>query len=132
MTLQEVWRQFLTHERKTGESNAPFDDLLPVSDLFRLLRQLLRMALEGRTGCEMRCVGSNCGCGDPVEVERRFQDDRSISYFDLPMPVDFRSPVSWKRKLRKAARILAINEVFYGFFGSHEGCFGGLGASQAD
>lgn len=54
-------------------------------------------------------VGSNCGCGDPVERERRFIDgvDR---YFEWPVIEDFRSADPLRRKLRFAVRH-AVNAV---------------------
>ena len=36
----------------------------------------LRSGLEHRLGHEVGVIASNCGCGDPVEVGRRFMDSR--------------------------------------------------------
>jgi glycosyltransferase involved in cell wall biosynthesis len=43
----------------------------------------LRRGLERRLGGEVGIIASNCGCGDPIEVRREFQD-RRCQYFELP------------------------------------------------
>ena len=67
----------------------------------------LKAAIERKTGGGMQWVGSNCGCGDPIEVSRQFQTNQ-CDYFDMPILVDFRSKTAWKRKARGAARTVAL------------------------
>ena len=43
----------------------------------------LRSALERRLGREVGVIASNCGCGDPAEVNRRFVDHR-CSFVEFP------------------------------------------------
>jgi glycosyltransferase involved in cell wall biosynthesis len=68
----------------------------------------LRAELEKLGGSTVQWVGSNCGCGDPVETSRDFQT-KDCSYFDMPILVDFRSKTPWKRKARGAARTLILS-----------------------
>lgn len=42
----------------------------------------LRTAMERKTGNEVGVIASNCGCGDPVEVNRVFQN-RKCDYFEF-------------------------------------------------
>src|SRR2546430_7034314 len=51
----------------------------------------------------MNWVASNCGCGDPIEVNRCFQA-RQCNYFEMPIINDYRSRTHWKRRVRGAAR----------------------------
>jgi glycosyltransferase involved in cell wall biosynthesis len=46
----------------------------------------LRKALERQLGHEVGIIASNCGCGDPMEVQRRFVDDRCefVEFANLP------------------------------------------------
>ena len=43
----------------------------------------LRRALERRLDREVGIIATNCGCDDPMAVQRRFQDHR-CEYFELP------------------------------------------------
>jgi glycosyltransferase involved in cell wall biosynthesis len=67
----------------------------------------LRAELEKLGGNTVQWVGSNCGCGDPIETSRAFQT-KDCSYFDMPILVDFRSKTPWKRKARGAARSVIL------------------------
>lgn len=60
-------------------------------------------AIEKRTGGKMSWVASNCGCGDPIEVNRCFQAQQ-CNYFEMPIINDYRSRTTWKRRVRGAAR----------------------------
>lgn len=60
-------------------------------------------AIEKKTGGKMHWVASNCGCGDPIEVNRCFQAQQ-CNYFEMPIINDFRSRTPWKRRVRGAAR----------------------------
>ena len=60
-------------------------------------------AIEKKTGGKMHWVGSNCGCGDPIEVNRCFQAQQ-CNYFEMPIINDYRSKTGWKRRVRGAAR----------------------------
>jgi hypothetical protein len=60
-------------------------------------------AIEKKTGGKMNWVGSNCGCGDPVEVSRCFQA-QECRYFEMPVINDYRSKTPWKLRVRGAAR----------------------------
>jgi len=60
-------------------------------------------AIEKKTGGKMNWVASNCGCGDPIEVNRCFQA-RQCNYFEMPIINDYRSRTHWKRRVRGAAR----------------------------
>ena len=75
----------------------------PFKTSFGSYAHALQSALERKTGEKVRWVGTNCGCGDPVEVNRDFEA-KECDYFELPILVDFRSNSAWKRKLRGAAR----------------------------
>jgi glycosyltransferase involved in cell wall biosynthesis len=46
----------------------------------------LRSAIERATGTPVRWVASNCGCGDPIEVARRFET-QDCDYFELPTKI---------------------------------------------
>lgn len=60
-------------------------------------------AIEKKTGGKMHWVASNCGCGDPIEVNRCFQAEQ-CNYFEMPIINDYRSNARWKRRIRGAAR----------------------------
>ena len=60
-------------------------------------------AIEKKTGGKMNWVASNCGCGDPIEVNRCFQAQQ-CNYFEMPIINDYRSNARWKRRIRGAAR----------------------------
>src|SRR5882757_9381848 len=63
----------------------------------------LKGALERRTGSKVQWIGSNCGCGDPIEVSRSFQT-RDCKYFEMPHIGESFSQISWKRYLRSGLR----------------------------
>lgn len=63
----------------------------------------LRQALERKLGHEVGVISSNCGCGDPVEVRREFQD-RRCEYFEAPHVHYFKSDNPIKYKLRNILR----------------------------
>ena len=63
----------------------------------------LKAALERNTGSTVHWVGSNCGCGDPIESNRIFQA-RDCKYFEMRHVLDGRSPNPVKRALRHGAR----------------------------
>jgi hypothetical protein len=61
---------------------------------------------QRRTSQEIRWVASNCGCGDPIEVGRRFQSGSCdlIDYFEMPVIGDHPSKEPWKAWVRGHAR----------------------------
>jgi glycosyltransferase involved in cell wall biosynthesis len=63
----------------------------------------LMAAIEKKTGSKMAWVASNCGCGDPIEMSRKFQAQQ-CDYFEMPIVRDFRSKTTWKRRVRGVAR----------------------------
>ncbi len=66
----------------------------------------LRGALERCLGTEVGIIASNCGCGDPVEVNRQFMN-RRCDYFELPHIHYYRSVNPLKRWLRiKGAQLM--------------------------
>lgn len=67
----------------------------------------LKTALERKLDGHVNWLAANCGCGDPVEVERRFETP-DCSYFELPVPGGYRSPSAWKRALRGKARDVSL------------------------
>jgi glycosyltransferase involved in cell wall biosynthesis len=75
----------------------------PFKTSFGSYAHALQSALERKTSEKVQWVGTNCGCGDPVEVNRDFEA-KECDYFEFPILVDFRSNSAWKRKLRGAAR----------------------------
>ncbi|MGB9073620.1 MAG: glycosyltransferase family 4 protein [Terriglobales bacterium] len=75
----------------------------PFKTSFGWYASSLKAAVEARSGGTIQWVASNCGCGDPMEAGRRFQAQQ-CAYFDMPMPSDFRSAKTWRRRLRGAAR----------------------------
>ena len=62
-------------------------------------------ALERQLGNEVGVIASNCGCGDPVEVERQFQD-RRCDYIEFPHVDYYKSANPLKFWLRNNARSL--------------------------
>jgi glycosyltransferase involved in cell wall biosynthesis len=60
-------------------------------------------ALERVAGAQVQWIGSNCGCGDPVERRREFQT-RKCTYFEMRQIEAFRSANRWKRMLRLSLR----------------------------
>ena len=69
----------------------------------------LRRALERRLGSEVGIIATNCGCGDPAEVRRQFQD-RRCEYFELPNVKFYKSKSPIKYWLRTQVRNLACWE----------------------
>ena len=65
----------------------------------------LRRTLQTHYGEHVDWVASNCGCGDPVERERRFEAKPS-AYFEMGHIGDYESHTAWKRVLRRGARNL--------------------------
>jgi len=63
----------------------------------------LRRGLERHLGHEVAVIASNCGCGDPVEVRREFQNERCI-YFEQPHVTYFKSTNQFKYLLRNTTR----------------------------
>jgi glycosyltransferase involved in cell wall biosynthesis len=69
----------------------------------------LRRAVERRLGAEVGVIASNCGCGDPVQINRQFQDHR-CDYFEFPTISYFKSANPVKYWLRNKARDLIYRE----------------------
>jgi len=69
----------------------------------------LRQALERRLGEEVGVICTNCGCGDPVEVKRIFQDQR-CDYFEFPHVNYFKSSNPLKYWLRNLLRQIGYRE----------------------
>ncbi len=69
----------------------------------------LRGALERRLDTEVGVIASNCGCGDPVEVERQFIN-RDCEYFELPHIHYYKSANPLKRWLRIKGSQLMLRE----------------------
>jgi len=63
----------------------------------------LRRAIEKKTGQAIQWVASNCGCGDPIEVGKRFQI-HDCYYFELPHVRPYESKTAWKRWARIRVR----------------------------
>lgn len=75
----------------------------PFKTSFGCYISCLRDAIEKKTASPVQWVGSNCGCGDPVESGREFQV-LNCDYFDMPMPGEYRSSSAWKHWARGLAR----------------------------
>jgi len=75
----------------------------PFKTSFGWYANSLKAAIEAKSGGTVQWIASNCGCGDPVETNRIFETEH-CEYFHMPMPSDFRSGASWRRKFRGAAR----------------------------
>ncbi|MHB8742762.1 MAG: glycosyltransferase family 4 protein [Sulfuricaulis sp.] len=69
----------------------------------------LRGALERRLRVEVGVIATNCGCGDPVEVGRQFQD-RRCDFFEFPHIRYFKSASPTKYWLRTQAQQLMHRE----------------------
>ena len=65
----------------------------------------LKQAIERKTGGTVQWLGSNCGCGNPTEVNRGFQI-QGCQYFEMPNISDYRSTRPWRRWLRVRVRSL--------------------------
>jgi glycosyltransferase involved in cell wall biosynthesis len=79
----------------------------PFKTAFGLYGASLKAAIEKKTGNTVQWVGSNCGCGTPMAVNRQFQTDQ-CDYFEMLVPGDFVSNRAWKRQLRAAARSVLL------------------------
>ena len=65
----------------------------------------LKTAMEQKTGNTVQWVGSNCGCGDPIEKSRQFQIPKDqCSYFELPICGDVVSPNACKNQVKSIVR----------------------------
>lgn len=62
----------------------------------------LRKAMEAHIGEEVHVVASNCGCGDPIEIRREFENHR-CDYFEQPHVHYWRSDNPVKRWIRLQA-----------------------------
>ena len=69
----------------------------------------LRKALEAHLGDEVNVVASNCGCGDPIEVRREFEDHR-CNFFEQLHIHYWRSKNPLKRWLRLHAAKLSYRK----------------------
>src|ERR1035437_276035 len=67
----------------------------------------LKSAIESKSGGTMQWVGSNCGCGDAMEVSRQFITDQ-CDYFEMPILRDARSRPAWQREAAGAARTVVL------------------------
>jgi len=77
----------------------------PFKTSFGSYASSLKAAIEKKTGDTVQWVGSNCGCGDPIEVSRQFQIPRSqCDYFEMPVFAYNVSKKAWKRPLKSVAR----------------------------
>jgi hypothetical protein len=81
----------------------------PFKTSFGSYASSLKAAIEKKTGDTVQWVGSNCGCGDPIEKSRLFQIPKSqCDYFEMPICTDTRSPKAWKRPLKSMARSVLL------------------------
>jgi glycosyltransferase involved in cell wall biosynthesis len=69
----------------------------------------LRKGLERRLGTEVGIIASNCGCGEPAEVNRQFMDNR-CDFFEFPNISYYKSTSPVKYWLRTKARYLIYRE----------------------
>ena len=77
----------------------------PFKTSFGSYTDSLKAAIEKKTGDTVQWVGSNCGCGDPIEKGRQFQIPKSqCDYFELPICTDTVSKTAWKRPLKSITR----------------------------
>jgi glycosyltransferase involved in cell wall biosynthesis len=82
----------------------------PFKTSFGSYASSLKEAIEKKTGDTMQWVGSNCGCGDPIEVGKQFQIIKtSCEYFEMPIVMDYPADKSWKRPLRSAVRSVLLH-----------------------
>lgn len=70
---------------------------------YGLYSSALRRSLERRLGTEVDVVASNCGCNDPAEIKRDFQDQR-CDFFVLPHMGYWKSENRVKYRIRNALR----------------------------
>jgi glycosyltransferase involved in cell wall biosynthesis len=80
----------------------------PFQTSFGFYGSALKSALEKQTGAEVQWIGSNCGCGDPSEVNRIYEA-KKCDYFDMIVPNDFRSNYLWKQRVRGLARTVVFS-----------------------
>lgn len=69
----------------------------------------LRRALERALGNDVGIIASNCGCGDPMEVNRKFVNDR-CAFVEFPNVPYYRKSNAAKEWLMVQARQLVYNE----------------------
>jgi glycosyltransferase involved in cell wall biosynthesis len=83
----------------------------PFQTAFGSYIESLKTAIEKQPGNnEVHWVGSNCGCGVPVELEKKFQT-RGCDYFEMPNRHYYGpSKFTWKRWLR-----VRVNDASYYF-----------------
>ena len=75
----------------------------PFKTSYGAASESLKKALEKKTGTAVEWVASNCGCGDDVEVCRKFQMP-GCKYFDAITITDHPTPKPWKMWLKLQAR----------------------------
>ncbi len=79
----------------------------PFKTSFGAYGSSLKAALQSKIGSEIQWVASNCGCGDPMESGRKFQTEH-CDYFQMPMPMEYKSKSEWKRRARGTARSVLV------------------------
>jgi glycosyltransferase involved in cell wall biosynthesis len=80
----------------------------PFKTSFGAYGNSLKTAIEAGNGGQIQWVASNCGCGDPMETGRQFQI-KQCDYFQMLIPLDYRSKTAWKRRVRGTARSFMIH-----------------------
>jgi glycosyltransferase involved in cell wall biosynthesis len=81
----------------------------PFKTSFGSYASSLKSAIENKTGDAVQWVGSNCGCGDPIERNRQFQIPKAqCNYFEMPIFADNVSKKAWKRPLKSMARSVLL------------------------
>jgi glycosyltransferase involved in cell wall biosynthesis len=81
----------------------------PFKTSFGSYASSLKAAIENKIGDTVQWVGSNCGCGDPIEKNRQFQIPRAqCDYFERPICTDTVSKKAWKRPLKSMARSVLL------------------------
>lgn len=69
----------------------------------------LRRALERKLGQDVGIIGSNCGCGDPMEVNRRFMEG-ACEFVQLPNVRYWKMSTPPKQWVLDAARKVTYRE----------------------
>ena len=81
----------------------------PFKTSFGSYAMSLKTAIEGKTGDSVQWIGSNCGCGDPIERTRQFQIPKDqCKYFEMPAFSDTVPQKAWKRPLKSIARNVVL------------------------
>ena len=81
----------------------------PFKTSYGIYADLLRSAIENKTGSKIQWLASNCGCGDPVEKSKIFQI-QGCDYFEQPHILNFAYTPErklWKHWLRTRASHLS-------------------------